>query len=231
LCIAQLKQLCHEADVSKQDYSAMRKAMVANQLRTNNVSDPRVIDAMERVARERFVPTDRRALAYVDVPIPLGGGRSLNPPMATARLLTEAVLSPVDRVLLIGAASGYGAALLAELAGFVTAVEEDATLFDAAQQNLDGDARINLVAGPLAQGWSAGSPYDVIMIDGAIERVDDVLLDQLADGGRMVSGVLDNGLTRLAIGRRSGSGCSLIPFADVESVILPGFGRRKHFTF
>ena len=217
--------------MTEQNYSAMRAAMVASQLRTNNVSDPRVVAAFEAVARERFVPVERRALAYVDVQVPLGAGRALNPAMATARLLTEAMLSPVDKLLLIGAATGYAAAVAAELVGSVTAVEEDAHLFAQAQQNLAGDARIALVCGPLAAGCPAGAAYDVIVIDGAVEAVDARIIAQLADGGRLLTGLDDAGITRLASGRRIGNACPLIAFADVETVRLPGFARPKSFAF
>jgi protein-L-isoaspartate(D-aspartate) O-methyltransferase len=223
LCIAQLKQLCHEAQVSEQNYSVMRAAMVSNQLRTNNVSDPKVVAAIEAVARERFVPAARRALAYVDLPVPLGGGRSLNAPMATARLLTEARLSPVDKLLIIGAATGYAAAVAAELAGSVTAVEEDRALLAEAQANLTGNDRVSLVLGPLAAGWQADAPYDVILIDGAVE--------QLVDGGRLLTGLDDGGITRLAAGRKANDLCALIAFADIETVRLPGFAKTRDFAF
>jgi protein-L-isoaspartate(D-aspartate) O-methyltransferase len=231
LCIAQLKQLCHEANVTEQNYSAMRAAMVASQLRTNNVDDPRVVAAMEAVARERFVPAERRALAYVDMPVPLGGGRAMNSPMATARLLTEAELSPVDKLLIIGAATGYAAAIAAELVGSVTAVEEDEALLAQAHMNLAGDSRIAVVSGPLAVGYQANAPYDVIVIDGAVEQVSADIMAQLCEGGRLLTGIDDGGITRLAAGRKAGGACTLIAFADVEIVRLPGFETAKGFAF
>jgi protein-L-isoaspartate(D-aspartate) O-methyltransferase len=231
LCIAQLKQLCHEANVTEQNYSAMRTAMVASQLRTNNVNDPRVVAAMENVARERFVPAERRSLAYVDVPVPLVAGRALNAPMATARLLTEAKLSPVDKLLIIGAATGYAAAVAAELVGSVTAVEEDKVLLAQAQANLAEDTRVALVSGPLSEGCLANAPYDVIVIDGAAQQVDPRIVAQLVDGGRLLVGLDDGGVTRLAAGRKAGDLCTLIAFADVETVRLPGFEKPKGFAF
>ncbi|MEK6637975.1 MAG: protein-L-isoaspartate O-methyltransferase [Pseudomonadota bacterium] len=207
----------------------MRAAMVASQLRTNNVNDPRVVDAIAAVARERFVPAERRALAYVDAPVPLGGGRALNAPMATARLLTEAKLSPVDKLLIIGAATGYAATVAAELVGSVTAVEEDEALI--AQANLVDDPRVTLVHGPLSAGYEAGAPFDVIIIDGAVEQIGDAITAQLAEGGRILSGLDDGVVTRLAAGTRIGNACTLVAFADVETVRLPGFGRAKSFTF
>lgn len=209
----------------------MRAAMVASQLRTNNVNDVRVIAALEAVARERFVPGDRRALAYVDAPVPLGDGRSLNAPMATARLLTQARLSTSDRLLIIGAATGYAAAVAAQLVESVTAVEEDAVLLAQARANLAETAQVILVEGALAAGHAAGAPYDVVFIDGAVTQVDARIIAQLREGGRIVSGIVDDGVVRLASGVKVGEACRLIAFADAESVYLPGFDRPSAFVF
>lgn len=217
--------------MTEQNYSAMRAAMVASQLRTNNVSDPRLVAAIEAVPRERFVPDARRAIAYADLPVPLDGGRALNTPMATARLLTEARLSPVDKMLIIGAATGYATAVAAALAGSVTAVEEDGALFAQAQANLAENGAVSLVSGPLAAGWAANAPYDVILIDGAVEQVDPRIIDQLAEGGRLLTGIDDQGITRLASGRKAGTSCAMISFSDIETVRLPGFETARGFAF
>ncbi len=103
--------------MTEQNFEPMRRAMVASQLRTTGVNDPRVIAAMGEVARERFVPAERAALAYADATVPLANGRALNPPMALGRLLTEAQLQGDERALVIGAATGYAAAVLARLVG------------------------------------------------------------------------------------------------------------------
>jgi protein-L-isoaspartate(D-aspartate) O-methyltransferase len=204
----------------------MRAAMVSNQLRTNNVNDPRVIAAMETVPRELFVPEDRRSLAYVDVPIPLGKGRSLNTPLATGRLITEAEIKPGERVLLVGAATGYSAAVLAQLGAKVTALEEDSSLSGSTKS-----PNVAHVSGPLSAGWKKSAPYDVIIADGSIEIVPDALRDQLAEGGRFLGGLMDGGVSRLAVGRRLGKSLSLIPFAEIESARLPGFDKPKSFSF
>jgi protein-L-isoaspartate(D-aspartate) O-methyltransferase len=217
--------------VSDLDFSAMRAAMVSNQLRTNAVSNPLVVAAVEAVAREKFVPADRLALAYVDIPVPLGGGRSLNAPLVTARLITEAGLKKGDRVLLVGAATGYAAALIAELVGSVTALEEDAALFEKARLNLGGDDRVTLAKGPLNAGWAAGGPYDAVIIDGAVEAVSDALWAQLVAGGVLATGVVDQSVTRLAIGRAAGNGHGLFAFADAETTILPGFAKPRGCSF
>jgi protein-L-isoaspartate(D-aspartate) O-methyltransferase len=207
----------------------MRRAMVASQLRTTGVSDSRVLAALGSVARERFVPGERRALAYVDTLIPLGGGRALNAPMVLGRLLAEARPQAGERALVVGAATGYAAAVLAEMALDVVALEVDPALAAAARAALEGSARV--VEGPLAQGWASGAPYDLICIDGAVEGVPDALVAQLRDGGRLVTALVEAGVTRLAIGRRAGEGFGLGSFADAEAPLLPGFARPRQFSF
>jgi protein-L-isoaspartate(D-aspartate) O-methyltransferase len=217
--------------VSELDFSAMRAAMVSNQLRTNNVSDPRIVAAMAAVARERFVPAERSALAYVDVPVPLGNGRALNAPLATARLIAESGIKPGEKVLLVGAATGYAAALLAELGASVTALEVDEALTATARTLLGKASGVRLATGPLEAGWRKGAPYDVILIDGAIEALPEVFAAQLSAGGRLLTGLVDKGVTRLALGRKAGSGVRLVSFADLEAVPLPGFFAPPRFSF
>jgi len=212
--------------VSELDFSAMRAAMVSNQLRTNKVNDPRVVTAMKVVARERFVSAERAALAYVDVPIPLGHGRALNSPLVTARLIAESAIEPGEKVLLIGAATGYAAALLQELGANVTALEVDESL-----AAIGKAAGLRYVVGPLEAGWRKGAPYDVVLIDGAVSAVPTAISAQLADGGRLLAGLIDRGVTRLALGRKSGQGVSLVAFADLEAVELPGFSSPESFSF
>ncbi|HXH15663.1 MAG TPA: protein-L-isoaspartate O-methyltransferase [Sphingomonas sp.] len=209
----------------------MRHAMVASQLRTNAVSDQRVIAAMARVPREHFLPADVRAIAYRDTAIALGGGRYANLPMATGRLLTEAYLTATDRVLLIGAATGYTAAVLSEIVGTVVAVESDPALLTIAHTALAGIGNVDLVEGPMQDGSPAGAPYDVLIVDGAIESVPEALIAQLRLDGRVVSGIAERGLTRLAAGRKTEGGFALMAFVDVECVVLPGFATPKPFKF
>ena len=211
-------------------FEPMRRAMVASQLRTTGVNDPRVIAAMGEVERERFVPAERAALAYADATVPLADGRALNPPMALGRLLTEAQLRGDERALVIGAGTGYAAAVLARLAGPVTALEEDATLLAAAREALAG-SKVTLAEGPLAAGWAAGAPYDFILIDGAVEHLPQAIVDQAADGARIGLALLDRGVTRLAIGRVAGGAFGLSTFADAAVAILPGFERPRGFSF
>lgn len=211
-------------------FEPMRRAMVASQLRTTGVNDPRVIAAMGEVAREAFVPAERSALAYADASVPLANGRALNPPMALGRLLTEAQLRGDERALVIGAGSGYAAAVLARLAGSVVALEGDKALAAIARAALAGTA-VTLVEGPLAKGWSAGGPYDFILIDGAVEHLPQAIVDQAADGARIGLALLDRGVTRLAMGRVVAGAFGLTTFADAAVAILPGFERPRGFTF
>jgi len=229
-CIVFIRQLCDEADVTEQNFESMRRAMVASQLRTTAVNDPRVVEAMAVVPRERHVPADRAALAYVDTLVPLGGGRWLNPPMATGRLLTEARPGPVDRALVVGAATGYGAAVLALLVRSVVALEEDPALLGLARAAGCG-GHVEFVEGPLAAGWAAGAPYDLILVDGAIEAIPDALIGQLAENGRLATGLIENGVTRLAIGRRAAGGFGVSTVADAEAAPLPGFAPPPVFRF
>jgi len=207
-------------------FEPMRRAMVASQLRTTGVNDPRVIAAMGEVARERFVPEARRALAYADALVPLGGGRALNPPMALGRLLTEARLTGGERALVIGAGTGYSAAVLERLVAEVVALEEDPDLIARAKA-----AGVTLVRGPLAKGWAKAAPYDFILIDGAVEHVPQAIVSQAADGGRIAFGLAERDVTRLAIGRVVAGAFGVTIFADAAAAILPGFDRTRGFSF
>jgi protein-L-isoaspartate(D-aspartate) O-methyltransferase len=185
-------------------FEDMRRAMVVSQLRPDGVTDPRVIEAMATVPRESYVPQDRRSTAYADRLIPMGDGRGINPPIVTGRLLSEARISAGERVLIVASATGYTAAVVAMLTDSVSAAD----------------------AGSAIEGT-----YDVIMIDGAVEHLPDALIDHLAPGGRFVTGLVESGVTRLAIGRRGGGGFGLVPFMDAEMVVLPEFARPPAFVF
>lgn len=210
---------------------AARHAMVASQLRTSAVSDPRVVAAMATVAREDFVGADNAALAYRDTALSLPGGRRQNAPLATGRLLTAADIRPGDAVLLIGAAGGYTAAVLARLAGRVVAVESDTDLAAMARAALADVPEVALVEGDLAAGAPGRDPCDVLIVDGAVEHLPEALVGQLRPGARVAAGLVDRGVTRLASGVRTAGGFALEPFADIDCVILPGFERPRAFHF
>jgi protein-L-isoaspartate(D-aspartate) O-methyltransferase len=211
-------------------FEPMRRAMVASQLRTTGVNDPRVVEAMGEVPRERFVPPERLALAYADALVPLAPGRALNPPMALGRLLTEARLRGHEHTLVIGAATGYAAAVLARLVGEVVALEEDGDLLAVARKALEGSG-VALVKGPLAKGAPQQAPYDFILIDGAVAQVPQAIVDQVADGGVIALAVLEDGVSRLAVGRVTGGAFGATVFADAETARLPGFETPRGFSF
>ena len=217
--------------MTQANYETMRHAMVASQLRTSAVTDPGVVTAMGQVARERFVPDSRAELAYIDRRVPLGGGRALNPPLSTGLLLTAIAPKAGDKILVIGAATGYAAALLGEIGAAVIALEEDAALAGTAEGALAGHAHVAVVRGPLAQGWARGGSYDAIVIDGAVSHVPDAISAQLKDGGRLATGLVTRGVTRLAMGRKTGETLALADFTDADAVALPGFDLPTGFVF
>ena len=192
----------------------MRAAMVASQLRTNGVTDTRLLAAMAAVPREAFVPQHRRAACYADRPVPLSATRALNPPMTTARLLDALALREGDRLLIVGAASGYSVAVAKMLCRTVVALEDDGDLIDSAY-------RADIETGPLAAGVPDQAPFDAILIEGAVEQLPDALFAQLVPEGRLATGLVRDGVTRLATGRRGGSSFALADFADAEVVVLP----------
>ena len=209
-----------------QDFSLARRAMVDNQLRPQGVTDRGVLAAMGRVERERFVPADVKALAYFDRPLKLSHGRAMMPPAELGRLLSEAQPRAGERALVIGSATGYSAAILQEIGLDVVALESDEALIAQAR-----DAGVTSVSGALEKGWAKGAPYDLILIDGAVEEMPEALGKQLAPDGRLVGAIVDRGVTRLIVGTcASGSiGWRSVADADVEQ--LPGFQRPRAFTF
>ena len=223
------------------NFDLARHNMVESQIRTNKVTDDRLISALRLVPRHIFVPPARQALAYCDEPVTLGGGRSLLPPMAAARLYQAAAVAESDLVLVVGAATGYGAAVLGQLASAVVALEEDEGLLETARNVLEGGREdlaalgtgdnIILVEGPLAAGWQDQAPYDVIAIEGAVEQVPPALLDQLGPDGRLVCVLREPGKPGVAtIMRKSGSGVAETSLFDAMLPLLPGFTRSREFA-
>jgi len=214
--------------VTEQNFAQMRRAMVVSQLRTTGVSDARVVSAMGDLPRERFVPADKARIAYAELAVPIGEGRALNPPMVTGRLLTEAQVVPGDRALVVGAATGYTAALLDKLGATVVAVEENDDLLAAGKKAFPG---ATWVKGALAAGSKKGAPYSLVVLDGAVEEIPQALIDQLADGGRLVGAVIEDGVTRLVSGVRAGRSFGVKAFVDADTARLPGFARPVAFSF
>ena len=208
------------------DYAAARRAMVDSQLRPQGVNDPLVADAMGSVERERFLPDESRPLAYLDRSVALGEGRELAPPAATGLLLTAMALREGQKALVVASGTGYSAAVLRTMGLDVTAVESSPRLAQLAEAQ-----GITTVQSDPPSGLAKSGPYDAILIDGAIEDVPDAIVEQLKDGGVIGFAALDRGVSRLAVGRKSGGVLGLRTIADGAVAPLPGFTRRRAFTF
>ena len=209
-----------------QDYSLARRAMVDNQLRPEAVTDRGVLAAMATVERERFVPESAKALAYFDRPLRLSGGRAMMPPAALGRLLSELAPRTGERALVVGSGTGYAAALLKAIGIDTVALESDEGLARAAR-----DAGVETVVGDLAAGWAKDAPYDIVLLDGAVEEVPGDLLKQLTENGRLAGAIADRGVTRLVVGRVAGGSLGLRSLADADVAVLPGFSRPRAFNF
>jgi protein-L-isoaspartate(D-aspartate) O-methyltransferase len=208
------------------DFAVARAAMVENQLRPQGVTDPAVLDAMGSVPREKFVSDQARPLAYIDRAVLMGDGRFLPAPAVLGSLLMQMMPVRGEKALVVGAGTGYSAAVLAAMGLIVTALESSAEL--AAQARSNG---LQVVEGPLEAGWSSGAPYDQILIDGAVEEIPDAIVDQLANGGRLGTALIDRGITRLIVGRKAGGAFGYLSVSDAGVPALPGFARPKAFTF
>jgi protein-L-isoaspartate(D-aspartate) O-methyltransferase len=216
------------------DYAVARRNMVDNQIRTNHVTDPRVIAALSEIPREAFVPERLQGVAYVDGDIALGNGRSLMQPAVFARLLQAAEIKPSEVVLDIGCGSGYSSAVLARLASTVVALESDGELATQANTLLAGLSvdNVAIVMGPLANGDPAHGPYDVILLEGAVPRIADALTDQLADGGRLLAVVGGRpGIGRATVVCRVGDAVSSRQVFDATIAMLPSFESEPRFVF
>lgn len=164
------------------------QAEMVDLIRARGVSDPRVLAAIARVPREGFVPEDQRSRAFDDRPLPIGENQTISQPYMVASMAEAARIRPTDRVLEIGTGSGYGAAVLAELAAEVVSVEVRPTLAEAARKRLTalGCDRVQVVVGDGSEGWPAAEPYDAIVVTAGAPEVPEPLKAQLAVGGRLI---------------------------------------------
>ena len=208
------------------DFAAAREAMVESQLRPQGVTDAGVLEAMGSIERERFLPPHTRPLAYVDRGVAIGDGRFMAAPSVLGQLLTQMAPKRGERALVIGVGTGYSAAVLAAIGLKVTALESSAELAKAAGSN-----KVKVVEGPLEAGHPDGAPYDLILLDGAVEFLPDAIIDQLADGGRLGAALIDRGVARLIIGRKAGGAFGYLSIGDAGVPALPGFARPRAFTF
>jgi len=186
---------------------AARRAMIDSQLRTSGVNEPWILDAMNALPREDFVPANMREAAYIDRAIPLEDGHMLAAPLVHGRMLAEARPVASDKALLIGQADGYLAALLRHMVGHLDTLT------------------------PGEAGSHGGGDYSLIVVDGAVEVLPDALADRLAPDGRVVTGQVLRGVTRLATGRKSGGSIALLPLAELGIPILPELAAPKRWSF
>ena len=219
------------------DFAAARRMMVDGQVRTSDVTDLRIIAAMLELPRERFVPDTSAELAYLDLDAPAATGgkqvRHLLKPMVLAKLVQAAAVKADDRVLDVGCATGYSAALLARLARSVVALEQDPFLVRLAGENLQavGAGNATVVTGPLTEGWQRDAPYDVVFVNGATESMPRTLCRQLKDGGRLVAVVGRAPVSRAMLYCSVQGDVSGRPIFDAAAPLLPGFAAPPAFVF
>jgi protein-L-isoaspartate(D-aspartate) O-methyltransferase len=215
-------------------FAQARQHMVDSQVRPNKVTDTRILAAMRRIPRERFLPPALAPRAYADEDVPLGNGRVLMEPMVIARLVQLAMPREGEPALVVGAGTGYGAALLAACGCRVTGLEEYPTLAAIARAALTEEAPgAMLVSGPLTAGWPQGAPYDVILIEGAVHDVPRAIAGQLRnEHGRLVTVLRASGLaSQAALGEVTPAGLRLQPMFDCATPLLPAFKPAPVFEF
>jgi protein-L-isoaspartate(D-aspartate) O-methyltransferase len=221
------------------DFRTARRAMVDGQVRTSDVTDLGIIDAMLDIPREAFVPEARAAFAYLDRDVliadatPTEPARYLMKPMVLARLIQAADPVATDRVLVIGAGTGYSAAVLARLAGRVTALEENELLFHQARSVLSspGSLNLNVIHGHLPDGAPELRPYDVILIDGGVETVPDGLCAQLSSRGRLLAVEVKGPAGKAKLFQPVNGRFSARELFDAVVPVLPGFSVAPAFVF
>lgn len=218
------------------DFTAARRAMIDGQLRTNSVIDHALLDAFQAIPRERFVPAAWQALTYAEAAIPLnetGDDRQMLEPMVLGRMIQAAEITSEDIVLDIGCGSGYAAAVMARLAGAVVALEQDENLARRAGATLASLEHSNVVVvqGPLNEGHQTEGPYDVILVEGAVEEVPSALKHQLKEGGRLIAILGKGRAARVMLYRRLGEDLSGSSVFDAAAPMLPGFAEPAAFAF
>jgi protein-L-isoaspartate(D-aspartate) O-methyltransferase len=215
------------------DFAAAREAMVDSQVRPSDVTRYPIIQAMLTVPREAFVPETLKPVAYLGEHVPLGPGRVLLDPRVFAKMLDAANPGPADLVLDVGCGLGYSAAVLARMAEAVIALEEDPDLAAAAEELLGIHGAENAVVeqGPLAGGMAHHGPFDVILVEGAIEVMPEALAAQLKSGGRIVALFGDGRSGQARLGLSTAGGIAWRRIFDATAPVLPGFAATKAFEF
>jgi protein-L-isoaspartate(D-aspartate) O-methyltransferase len=224
-------------DLTQLDYVSARDHMVDSQLRPNRIVDPRLIRAMRTLPRERFLPPELSDVAYIDEDIALPGGRNMMEPLVLANLIKLAKVKQGERVLVVAAGSGYGAAVLDACGAKVTALEQDPALLERARRVLAEVAPgVTVEEGPLRAGRPG--PWDVILIEGAVPQIPAAIGGQLnAHGGRLVTVLTQpSGLARGVLAEPINPGASepklrAQPYFDCATPMLPAFRPAPSFKF
>ncbi len=218
--------------MSAADFGLARNLMVDGQLRPNKVTDRRILDAMRSLKRENFAPAPLATLAYIDQDLPLGSGRVMLKPLVIARLLQLARPRSGETALVVGSGSGYGAAILASCGVQVTALEPEAALIEMARSALSGQAGISLVQGALAEGHAGAAPYDLVVIEGAVQVIPETIARQVAANGRLVTIIVENGVAGYAaLAEPTTGGLRAQAAFDANAPLLPGLQPAKSFVF
>ncbi|MBM10024.1 MAG: protein-L-isoaspartate O-methyltransferase [Magnetovibrio sp.] len=216
------------------DYVAARQNMVDCQVLPNRVTNLKVVEGMLSLPREKFVPLELMDVAYLDGSLPLGSGRYLMKPMIMARLLDTIEPDNQEVAMVVGCASGYLTALLASMVSSVVAVEVDKTFNLRVGETFKelGIDNVLLVKGSLNGGFNKQSPYDVIVFDGAVAVIPDSIIEQLADGGRLIAIVIgEDGVGRVTLVTRHGEVISSRNIFEASAQLLPGFEHKVSFSF
>lgn len=193
------------------NFPTARRAMVDSQLRTSGVNDPRTLAAMLQIAREDMVPAARAGQAYADRAVPLGDGRALPAPLFHGRMLQEAGIQAGERVLVVDSGAGYLAALAEVMGGQVTSIAPAAAMKRGTK--------------------AAGGEFDVVLVDGAVENFPQPLVKRVAEGGRVFTGTVTRGVTRLAAGRVHGGEIALLPLAEMGVPVMQEFAAEEVWSF
>lgn len=223
------------------DFQELRVKMVDGQVRTTDVTDADILSALLAIPREEFVPARLRALAYIDEDVQIAEGqiaegrpgRFLMRASPFAKLVQLAGVRAGDLVLDVGAGTGYSSAVLARIAGFVVALESDAALAGEAGERLAalGCENVSVVEGPLAAGHAAQAPYDVILVEGAVDEVSPELISQLKDGGRLVAVVGEGNSGRATLWLKEDGLVSSRAAFNAAVPALDAFRREPAFEF
>ena len=221
--------------MNEMSLSAARRKMVDCQIRPTKVTDERVLKAFATVPRELFVSKSQRSIAYVDEDLPLPGGRWLIEPMVLARLAQALDVRMSDHVLVVGGATGYGTAILAQLAGSVICIETRAQLVEKSQETLVsiGSDNAAVIKSRLSDGYSKEGPYERILVEGAVAHMPEKLLEQLTPKGKLVAvwRQADAPVGVASLWCRAGNGFARTPLFDAQTPVLEEFRAKQEFVF